>query len=262
MNKTRAIVLQVPDQAPGVLFADGQQLQFTLQTHWRCATLPAQNMPVDAWLDGAGNLLYVEAAGAGPATADIGAQASGLIERMGRLPLGLSVALWFSWFFLPVVRISLVKLLGLPVIFSWTAWETLGMYRRPDSFEQLSNSMASSHGFGSMLALVALALPFVVPFWSDVRSKYLNAGPLAFLLGAYLKTQWDVAQAQRTAAELAAGNPWATKLAQELGGKISQAISLEFGSFVILLLCLALAVLPFVRRPAGGAVAVTAVSGR
>lgn len=94
---------------------------------------------------------------------------------MGAVALGSAVLVWIAWFFLPAATVSL----GFAGSMSFTFWNLLGI--------DLSNPMTlaegtANHGALALLGLVAIAVPFAVPFVKTPWSKYMNAAPLAFTL--------------------------------------------------------------------------------
>ena len=139
------------------------------------------------------------------------------------------MALWVAWFFLPAARIE--------VLFSsrsFTFWEFLGF-----SASNLASGVQSSHGFFSLIGLLAIAAPFAAPYLSDPRARYLNAAPLAYLVLTPIATWWDVRQTIGSTGGIFRG------LAENAASEIFDAISIGIGGYVIIAAALFLAVRAF-----------------
>ncbi len=76
---------------------------------------------------------------------------------MGKAPLVALAVIWIAWFFLPAVSLSTPFFQK-----SLTFWEVLGV-----NFNNGTNLM--SHGFFSLLGLVAIAAPLTVPHLRKTR---------------------------------------------------------------------------------------------
>ena len=243
--KVRGNIIKVPDSSPGLLFVNGQQRQFTLEGVWKSPVAPAANMTVEVEFDGAGSLTSISVVDAqqiakeklnqfsgvaqeqGKVAAELARQGVGaLAARMGKVLLGATVVLWIAWFFLPAV--SLHSFIDSK---SFTLWEFLGL--------DLANPLRQiiSHGFFSLIGLVAIAAPIAAPFLRHPRAKFLNALPLAYLLLVPLKVRWDISEA-------------AGKDGAEIALKLmSEVISASFGTYVLFIAALVLAVQVLKARP-------------
>ena len=190
--RMRGTIVKVPDASPGLLVVNGQQKQFTLEGIWKSPVAPAVNMTVDVDLDSTGSVTAVKVVDAqqlatehlkqlsgvaqerGKEAAELAKQGVGaLAARMGAVALGSAVLVWIAWFFFPVAGIDTG---GGRV--SYTFWNLIGI-----DFKNLESlATGGSHGFFSLIGLIAIAVPFAVPFVHATWSKYLNAAPLAYLV--------------------------------------------------------------------------------
>lgn len=190
--KMRGTIVKVPDAGPGLLMIGGQQKPFTLEGIWRSPVAPAVNMTVDVDLDASGSVAAVTVVDAqqrakeqmrqlggvaqerGKEAADIAKQGIGaLAARMGAVALGSAVLVWVAWFFFPVASIDT----GGGRI-SYSFWNLIGV-----DFKNLESvATGGSHGFFSLIGLIAIALPFAAPFVQATWSRYLNAAPLAYIV--------------------------------------------------------------------------------
>jgi len=96
-----------------------------------------------------------------------------LAARMGAVVLGSAVLVWVAWFLFPAASIDT----GGGKI-SYSFWSLIGL-----DFNNLESlATGGSHGFFSLIGLIAIAVPFAVPFLRAPWSKYLNAAPLAYIV--------------------------------------------------------------------------------
>jgi hypothetical protein len=219
-SKLRGTIIKVPDSGPGLLFANGRQMSFSLEGIWRSPMAPTVNMTVDLDLDGAGairaitvvdsqqltkerlNQLGGVAQEQGKQAAKLAQQGVGaLAARMGAVPLGAAVVLWVAWFFFPAAGIAG----GIGASLSYTFWGLLGT--------DFSNPLAplgagSNHGLFAIIGLIAIVAPFAAPFLRTAWSHYLNAAPLAFILVAWIDIYLNENKAFSEIAKIAGANPF------------------------------------------------------
>ncbi|MEW5977627.1 MAG: hypothetical protein AB1898_17675 [Acidobacteriota bacterium] len=248
--KTRGTIIKVPDSTPGLLFVNNEQKAFTLEGIWKSGVAPAANMAVDVEVDGFGNITGLTVVDAqqiakeklnqfsglaqeqGKQAAVIARQGIGaLAARMGKVPLGATVVLWVSWFFLPAVTLNL----GFLGSKSFTFWDLLAI-----DLGNLMNTAAGTHGLFAFLGLASIAAPLAAPFVMHPRANYLNATPLAYLLLTYLKMRWDFSQAFG-------------KAAGEVGTAMKEMgdmFSIGVGFYLLILASIVLTVHAFKRRTA------------
>lgn len=195
--RVRSKIVKVPDASPGLLFVNGQQMQFVLEGVWKSPVAPTANMTVDVDLDGAGSIAAITAVDSKEAAGQKVEEVLGVAKeqsirlgkvllpalrsfsaRMGAVALGAAVLLWVSWFFFPAASVEI----GGGQL-SFTFWGLLGVdFNNPES---MMNG-GSSHGLFSFLGLIAIAVPFGVPYLRTAWSKYLNAAPLACFVIAFI----------------------------------------------------------------------------
>ncbi|HVQ13067.1 MAG TPA: hypothetical protein VMS40_05730 [Vicinamibacterales bacterium] len=239
-TRTRGTIIKVPDATPGLLMIDGQQLAFVLEGRWKSAVAPAANMVVEVDLSEAGVVAAVTVVDSqqlakekidqlsglaqqhGKEAAAIAKQGVGaLAARMGTPTLVAAVAVWIAWFFLPVASIDFLF-----VSRSFTFWQILGL-----NAANLSDPSGSSHGLFALIGVLAIAMPFAVPFISHARAKLLNAAPLAYLVLAVLGLLWRINRASSGAggnSEIARG------MAREMASAAWDAISIGSGTYLLI----------------------------
>jgi hypothetical protein len=206
VTKPRGTIIKIPDATPGLLLVNGQQQDFTLQGVWKSPVAPAPNMTVDVDFDGAGvitaiavvdqqqlakerlNQLSGVAQEQGKVAADLAQKGfKALLARMGTVPLGATVLLWVSWFFLPAAAIEG----GMVASMSFTFWGLLGVdFNNPETVLR----RGSDHGLFAFLGFLCIAAPFAAPFIRAAWSKYLNAAPLAFFIIGFISIYSNVSK--------------------------------------------------------------------
>jgi hypothetical protein len=252
-TRVRGTIIKVPDATAGLLMIGGQQLAFTLEGRWKSAVAPAANMTVEVDLDDAGAVAALNVVDAqqlakerleqlgglaqqhGKEAAAIARQGIGALSaRMGTAPLVAGVAIWVAWFFLPAIGIDFFL-----VSRSFTFWEVLGL-----DGANLANGVTSDHGLFALLGILAIAAPFARPFLSHTRARWLNAGPLAYLLVSILWLVWRINSAFDGPA-----SAFGQEVAREMASAIWDTLSLSAGAYVLLAASLFLA-FTAVRRTA------------
>jgi hypothetical protein len=243
-SRVRASIIKVPDISPGILFLDGRQVPFTVESVWRSPVAPAPNMTVEVELDATNRLIGVAvvdpqqlakerlhqlggvAQEHGRQAADIARQGVGaLAGRMGRVAFVSTVVLWIAWFLLPAVQISFFTLSR-----SFTFWQLLTL-----DLNNPSGPASGGLGLLSMLGLLAIAAPFARPFVAHPRATFMNAAPLGFLVLVVLKTSWDL----REIAGNLGGAPGA--LTEGVFEAVRQVLSFGVGLYALVLASLVLA---------------------
>jgi hypothetical protein len=191
-HKARGTIVKVPDATPGLVVVDGQQKQFTLERIWKSPIAPAANMTVDIDLDASGSIAGMTvvdrqqmaseqmrqlggvAQERGKEAADLAKKGVGeLAARMGTVALASAVVVWIAWFFFPAAGIDTGggKM-------SYTFWKLLAV-----DFKDLESlATGGTHGFFSLIGLLAIVAPFAAPFVRATWSRYLNAAPLVYIV--------------------------------------------------------------------------------
>lgn len=182
----RARILRDTQRGPGLLAADGKQLPFTLEDHWRGASAPVINQTVDLELDAGGALLSVtpvEAKRLAEEKARVGAE---LALKQGQRLLQVT-----SRKLDPAAAIGVVAMLLGTTVFSFlsmrimssqstgiTLYQLLGMLSGGGG--QLMMSSASPGFLMLLLWLGAVFGPLLPSFVAHPRAR------LAFFLPALL----------------------------------------------------------------------------
>lgn len=252
----RGTIIQVPaGSEPGLLFVGGAQKSFRLAGVWQSAAAPGLNQTVDVTLDDSGaatRVAVVDAqtlarekleAWAGK-SGEHGQRAlatgmtgfRGVRQRMGTVLMIVAAVLFIAWFFLPAASVNL----GLGMGKTFTVSEVLG-------FHLDMGGPSDGFGFWSFLGLVAVVLPWAVPWLRARWAPLLLCAPLLMVLVAFLRVRWEIhhmAAAAMSQAEQYGGaqaGAMVQGVMDQMGDRIAQAISFEFGLVIVVLAALVLA---------------------
>lgn len=239
--RKRGKILRDTSAGPGLLMAEGQQYSFPLEGVWRSETPPHPGLVVDLDLGEDGIVKTVTAVpesqiakeqaeqALAAARAKGGALASSAVERFGKPTLIATGVLIIGWFFLSTISING----GFLGTMDFTFWRVLSFVNSKNAFEAPGTLKdGSSTGFYGLLAVIALAGPFLSTFWKDRRALLGGLFPLLFMLLVALLVRNAIASAT-------AGAPAeAMDVARD---EIARQFSVGMGAYVSLLAALYLA---------------------
>lgn len=243
--KQRGRVIQEASNGKGIISSSGNQYEFEIAGMWKSDAAPKADMVVEIELDSAGKVCTVyavsesdlakeQAEKAMQAAKEKGAALYGeLSSQFGKPVLAAVAALIVAWFFLDVITIKLTATNSLGISF----WQLLGLV---NSGENLSAQMGlnASKGIYGLLAVVALAGPFISRFWKDPKAHLGYCLPLALMLMVGLKIYFGIQDAaEQSQAELDAlgSNPFGGMARAMLGNMMDQvlkAIHIGVGGYV------------------------------
>jgi hypothetical protein len=238
INNLRGTVIKVPDTTPGILSVNARQYLFILEGVWRSAIAPTPNQSVTVELDSAGVVTSVTVLDqqqlakeklselssvaqergkviAGQIAGQLQGGLLALAARMGALTLGAAVVIWIASYLLTAAGVS-----GGGMDIGSFSFRTLLGTDLGDP-----NSLANpghARGLLRFIALLAIAVPFAVPFIRVSWARYLNAAPLVAVVLGWLVTHENVAKGF---GQFGADNPF----------------SFRWGFYVLLIACLVLA---------------------
>jgi hypothetical protein len=198
----------------GIVFVNGEQKNFTLETHWKSSTPPKVGAVVDIDLDEQGNTLSVtlvdeaaldkeQAQKALNFASENGKQYFGvLLARVGAPTLIAIASLAVAWIFLAMISVRVSGSYSESITF----YEVLKLVNTSGSLEQIGSLKYAGAGVYGFLMYVALLLPIASHFHDN---KYLKLGycaPLAYLvvvvLGVYFEIKKQITVAQGMTAGL------------------------------------------------------------
>jgi hypothetical protein len=185
----RGKVLRDPCLGPGLLIVEGRQYPFLMEGIWRSDVPAKPGLVVNVDFDPEGNLNSITAV---PQTqlnqeqAELARAATGtrsaLLESFGLeagavARLGVNGLIALCWFFLTAVSIDL------PVFgkLDFNFWQLLGFLNSGAS-PQFSGTSGADPGLLGLLAIIALAGPFLPIFWKDRRALFGGLLPLVFMI--------------------------------------------------------------------------------
>ncbi len=187
----RGTILRDTSAGPGLLVVDGTQHAFELAGMWRSAVPPRTGMVVDVDFDAAGQVVGVSAVPesvlarerADQAMAAVkdkgGALAGAMVNRFGRNDLVAFGLLVVAWFILTAGTFGG----GLLGDVKFTFWQVLGFLNAGgESLMRRMSGGGASAGLWGVLAVIALAGPFLHHLWKDRRAHLGAILPLALML--------------------------------------------------------------------------------
>lgn len=252
----RGTIIQVPMGAePGLLFVGGAQKNFRLAGIWQAATAPVANQTVDVTLDAAGEPARIttvdtqtlakekldQLAGKSAEQSQV-ALAAGLTgfhsvrHRMGTVLLVAAVILFIAWFFLPAVSVNL----GFGASKDFTVSSVLGL-------DLSGGAPTGGFGFWSFLGLVAVLLPWAVPWLKARWAPLLLCAPLLMAIVAFIRIRLEIHHVASVAVSQAEqmGGAGAGAMVQgimdQMSSRLAQAISYGVGLWIVVLVALLLA---------------------
>jgi hypothetical protein len=256
----RGKILRDTSAGNGLVVVDGQQYPFMLEGCWRSEVPPAVGMTVDAEINDAGQIVSLlvvqdsqltkeQAQAALMAAKGKGAEMfSGIVARVGAVNLAAILLLLMAWLFLSAVSIQ-----SPAGAMSFTFWQLLGFINAKNALDVFMQAGTGSYSTGiyGFLAFLCLLGPFVRYFWKDKLAVLGGVLPLLFMLIVGLIAHSSLNSAMGVGA---AGVDPNDPMVKEMTQQVTQAISIGFGVYLSLLLCLyfaARAVKDFLAAKAG-----------
>ena len=253
----RGRILRDTSLGEGLIFVDGEQYPFRLESLWKSEYAPKVNATIDADFDEQGRLIAVRAAGSNAVAGDqaamaLGAardaakkmaaefQAKGLpalvqyAQKIGYPTLGGLAAVLLGWFFLPAVSVNMGMLGNNSVTF----YQGLKLLNASgiESLAALSGGgSAGLYGVLCFLAIVAVLLPNV---WQDRRASWGMAAPLALMLLvamlAYFKVSSQISASQDAMGQFGGAQyqEMARQAASQAAAEMRKAISIGLGVYL------------------------------
>ncbi|HEX4066500.1 MAG TPA: hypothetical protein VHZ09_10800 [Acidobacteriaceae bacterium] len=222
----------------GLITVNGQQYSFAT-TVWQSAAPAAAGMTVDVELGADGSVKRVTPVAEGQIAKEQaeavmnaarqkgGAVASAAVAKFGIPLLAATGLMLVAWFFLSAVSVAtpFSKI-------SFTFWQVLGFVNASNAWDAVMSGggSAPSAGIYGLLAIVALAGPFLRFFWRDKRAALAGLLPLVFLLFVALMVRSSLSSALGGTAD----GPLA-EVQQQAQQAIMSALSVGIGSYLSLL---------------------------
>lgn len=242
----RGRILRDTNAGPGMLTVEGIQYVFTLEGMWRSDVPPRTGMTVDVDFDNnsAPKAVYAvsetqvakeQAQRAVPDALLAGETVrSGIKARFGIVPLGIEALQLIAFFVLPNLFVG--NAFGRR---AFTGWEAVGL--------NAATYTSIDHGLLSLLALVCLFAPLVVPFLKASWSRWVYTAPLGFVALATITLYAQIQNSVRASSQAMSGllgNGAAQQMAHEVTGMFTPAL----GAYVVLLCSLYFAARAFRAR--------------
>jgi hypothetical protein len=229
----RGKILRDTNAGPGLVIVDGQQHQFTLEGTWKSAVPPRPNMVVDVDFAPDGKVSSIAAVPESQIAKEQAelvmaaardkskAVATAAVAKFGLPTLIATGLLIVGWFFLTTVSIKDARL-------DLTFWQLLGYVNAGGAMQAVMEGRTSpSAGLYGILAIVALAGPFLHYFWKDKRAVLGGLLPLLFMLVIGLIARNEITN---VGGADTAGVP--AEMLKQMRDQAMQAISMGLGAYL------------------------------
>jgi hypothetical protein len=255
----RGRILRDTSMGEGLIFVDGQQYPFRLESIWKSEFAPKVNAAIDAEFDDQGRLIAVRAASNQAVAGEQAAQALGAAQdaakklaadfqakglpvvaeyaqKIGYPTLGALTAILVGWFFMPAVSINMGAL-GKNSVTFYQGLKLLNAQGIEALATLSGGGSAGFYGFLCFLAILAVLLPHV---WKDRRAAFGMTAPLALMLLvaviAYAKISSQMSSGQDAIGQFGGAQyqEMARQQASQMAAEMRKAISIGFGVYLSL----------------------------
>ncbi len=235
----RGTILRDTNAGPGLLVVEGSQHPFQLEGAWRGTVPPRVGMVVDVTFGSAGEVVGVAPVEEGQLAKEQAEQAMAAIKQKGGAVAGATVArfggrdllalgaLLLGWFVLKVGSFEG----GLMGSISFTFWQVLGFINSgAESIGRRAMGGGTGTGLLGLVAVVALAGPFVHHFWKDRRAHLGGLLPLLLMLFALWRVYGGMGDSGIDSASMFGEE--GRQMAEEMRREMRDAVSLGIGFYV------------------------------
>lgn len=251
----RGKIMRDTNAGPGIVYINGEQKSFTLETHWKSSVPPKVGAVVEVNLDDSGSVRTVtvideaelakeQAQKAVDAASVYAKKYSALVlARVGAPTLAGVVLLAVAWIFLATITVKISGIYSESATF-YDILKIINLGNGLDGIGSVKHSSAGLYGFIMFAALLAPIAPHFHP------NRYLTLGycvPLAFMLAVGLGTYFEIKKQMSTAQD-AMGVTFGTKagkamadMASEMMSMVLKSISMGLGFYLAIAVATALA---------------------
>jgi hypothetical protein len=237
----RGTVLRDTSSGAGIVAVSGQQYPFQLEGMWRSEIPPRSGMIVEVAFSAPGQIGAITAVpeskiakeqaevALAAAKEKSAALAGAMIARFGKRDLIAGGLLIVGWFMLNAVSVDM----GLGKL-EFTFWQVLGFVNAGamSVLQQVSGRGASAGLYG-ILAIAAVAGPFLHHFWKDRRAHLGAVLPLAVMLLAAIMIYSSISSAVGDAGAFGGGQE-AEEARAQMSAEMRRAISMGLGTYLSL----------------------------
>lgn len=251
----RGKILRDTNAGDGVVFVNGEQKTFTLESHWRSDEPPRVGAVVDVTLDAEGQVALLSRVDEAQIIKEQTEKALGVAKERGSKAFGLLlsqvgaptlvaiVLLAVAWLFMSAINVQIAADFKASVTF-YDILKVVNSGRGLEAFQAAQSAGAGIYGF---LMFAALLVPLVPHFHSN---KFLNlayCAPLVYILvivfGVYFNIRSQISQARGLASGFggAQGAAFAEQMLSEMMSMALKAVSFGIGFYVAVAVALYLA---------------------
>lgn len=255
----RGRILRDTSNGTGLVSANGNQHEFTLEGVWKSDMAPRQDMVVEFDLDDTGKVVSIFAVSESDLAKEKAVQAAKIAgeqaekaalmvkekglavfndvaARVGKpvlIAIGIVIVCWFYLSALDIKGLASMK---------FTFWQMLGVVNASWDMNTLQSVAMQDKGIYGLLGILALAGPFIAQFWKNPLAHLGNALPLLLMLLVggllYLDIHRSVDAAVEQARQIAGGNEqlaeYLRKMAEKMRGEALKALHIGVGAYIAL----------------------------
>lgn len=255
----RGRILRDTGNGTGLVSANGNQYEFTLEGVWRSDLAPRQDMVVEFDLDAAGKVVSIFAVSDSDLAKEKAEQAAKIAReqtekaalmvkekglavfndvaaRVGKpvlIATGIVIVCWFYLSALDIKGLAAMKI---------TFWQMLGVVNASGGMDTLQSVAMQDKGIYGLLGILALAGPFIAQLWKNPLAHLGNALPLLLMLlvGSlfYLEIHGSVDVAVEQASALGGGNDQMKehfrRMAEKMLEEALKAVRIGVGAYIAL----------------------------
>ena len=243
---SRGKILRDTNAGTGIIFVDGEQKTFTLETHWKSGTSPKVGAVVDVEQDVEGNTLSVTLVDEGVLAKEQAQKALKfatenskqyfglLIVRVGA-PTLISIGLLaFSWIFLATFNVRISNAVSESITF----YDVLKLVNAGGSLDGLGALAHSGVGFYGLLMFLIILAPLAPHFHGNKYLKLSYCAPLAYMLAIGSIVYFSITKQISAAQGMADGifgkktNAMTEQIVSEMISMTLKAISMGLGFYI------------------------------
>lgn len=243
---TRGKIMRDTNAGPGIVFVNGEQKTFTLETHWKSSSPPKVGSIVDIELDEQGNAATVTLVDEAAIAKEQAQKALNFASKNSKQYLGILVArvgaptliavglLAVAWLYFAAITIQISGTYRESISF----YDVLKLVNTGGSLEGIGSLKYSGAGFFGFLMYMVILAPVASHFHSN---KYLQLGycaPLLFWVGIGLTVYFSIRSKVSAAQGMAAGffgqkaSEMADQMVAQMISMTLKAISMGLGFYI------------------------------
>lgn len=239
----RGKIMRDTNAGPGIIFVNGEQKPFTLETHWKSSTPPRVGAVVEIGLDAQGNVATVSLVDEASLAKEQAQKALNLASENGKQYLGILVArvgmptlvaiglLTIAWLFFATITVQILDSYSESISF----YDVLKLVNSGGNLQWVGSIKYAESGFYGFLMYAAILAPVAPHFHSNKYLQLCYCAPLIYMVGIglsmYISIRHHVSDAQGMASGMV-GQQAVEKMISEMISMTLKAISMGLGFYI------------------------------